>query len=266
MARRRRTREPSPPGGRAVHYHRPPLAVPDVAPLPPPAGFSDRVRTLGFEVRPGDIERLGHFLALLLAGTRLMNLTAIRDPVQAWERHILDSLTLVPLLSPLPAGAHVADVGSGGGLPGMPLAIVMSALRFTLIEATAKKARFLEQVVARLGLTNVAVINDRAERVGREPDRREQFDAVVARAVGPLATVAELTVPLARIHAPVLLIKGQRVGDELTAAGAALSRLGVSFQNLVPTPTGQIVVLRKHTATPRQFPRPPGIPARFPLQ
>lgn len=227
------------------------------------------------------MEKLGAFLALLLEANRLVNLTAITDPAAAWEKHILDAMTLVPLLAELPEGTSVADVGSGGGVPAIPLAIVLPALRFTLIEATGKKAAFLREATRLLGLSNVNVLNERAEEAGqrRETHRnspgterqatrsatREHFDAVTARALGPLSVAAELTVPLLRIGGRALLVKGQKADEELAAAARAIALLGARHEGTLDTPTGRIVVLEKVKPTPRIYPRKPGEPKRAPL-
>src|SRR5687767_4200689 len=112
----------------------------NLAPLEPPELFLQQAAELGIEFEQDDIDRLGRYLALLLDANTRFNLTAITDPQQVWTRHILDSLTLVPLINSANA-KRVADIGSGGGLPGIPLAIVMREVRFTLVEATGKKAR-----------------------------------------------------------------------------------------------------------------------------
>ncbi len=117
-----------------------------------------------------DDEQLGllaRYLNMLLETNQRVNLTAVREPDAAWRRLILDSLTLVPGLEPLSAEATLIDIGSGGGLPGIPLAIARPDLRFTLLEATGKKTRFLQQCVDELPLKNTTVLNDRAEPVGQ---------------------------------------------------------------------------------------------------
>lgn len=254
-----------------------PTPLPD--PLPPAPGFADQAAALGIEFEAGDLERLGLYLALLLETNKQFNLTAITDPAEAWTRHILDSLTLIPLLAEAPEGGTVIDVGSGGGLPGLPLAITMPHLRFTLLEATGKKVAFLRDAAAALGLANVEVVQGRAEELGqdrgrrveaagrteREHSRRESYDVAVARAVGPMAVIAELTVPLVKVGGQVLLIKGQRAEEELAEAKQALYLLHAHHAGTVDTPTGRVVVLEKARPTPRAYPRKSGEPKRAPL-
>ncbi|MCH8270306.1 MAG: 16S rRNA (guanine(527)-N(7))-methyltransferase RsmG [Planctomycetes bacterium] len=238
----------------------------DAATRLPPASFIESVAELGVAFEPGDTERLGLFLAYLLWANERINLTAIRDPAQAWTRHILDALTLLGPLSQLPPGAAVIDIGSGGGLPGIPLAITLPRVRFTLLEATGKKARFLEQVAARLQLPNVEIVNDRAEQAGAEGSAlRGRFDAAVARAVGHTRVVAELALPLTRVGGLTLLVKGPRAAEELVEAKRALHALHAAHVGTITTPTGRIVVLEKLRATPACYPRRTGEPGRAPL-
>jgi 16S rRNA (guanine527-N7)-methyltransferase len=239
--------------------------MPTIDALQPAPTFAPAAAALGIEFEPGDVETLGRYLALLFQANKAFNLTAVTDPEEAWTRHILDSLTLLPLLAEMPGGSSVVDVGSGGGLPGIPLAIVLPALKFTLLEATGKKVEFLSRATSVLGLRNVAVVNDRAERAGQDPRHRERYDVVVARAVGPLAVIAELTVPLEKVGGRVLLIKGQKADEELAAAKQALHELHAVHAGTIDTPTGRIVVLEKPRKTPAKFPRKDGEPKRAPL-
>jgi len=244
---------------------------------PPNEDFVREAEELGIAFDPGDVDRLARFVGLLLRANSMINLTAIREPGPAWRRHILDALTLVPLLADLDdraqrlsesdaeAAPSVADVGSGGGLPVVPLAIVLPRLRFVAIEATGKKAAFIELAARRLGLDNLTVINDRAEAVARDPLFREAFDAVTARAVGKLAVVAELTVPLARLDGRVLLVKGERADEELAEAKQALHLLHTQHHSTHPSPTGRIVVLTKSKPIPKAYPRKSGEPKHAPL-
>ncbi len=234
---------------------RPAIPPPIPAPLTPPEGFSGRLTAIGVTIDDATIVKLGDFLARMLAMNELMNLTAIKDPVEAWEKHILDSLTLVPHLAELSAGARIVDIGSGGGVPGIPLAIVRPDLQVTLVEATQKKAAFLTTVSAALGLTNVSVRAERAEQLGKG-DLRGMFDAVTARAVGRLVMLVPLASPFARAGGLVLLVKGQRAEEEIAEASWVLGRQRVTLVKTLPTPTGKIVILRKAGEEPkRQFGR-----------
>ncbi len=144
----------------------------------------------------------------LEAGNARFNLTAIRDRPGMLRKHVLDSLTLQPFLR----GA-VADVGTGAGFPGLPLAIVNPALRFTLIESTGKKARFAAQTVADLGLANVDVMNERAE----DYRPRRPFDTVMARALASLADFVAYAGHLCAPEGRMLAMKGRRPDAEIAA-------------------------------------------------
>lgn len=254
-----------------------------LTPLSPSAEFLSALAGLGIELEPGDGEKLGHYLALLLEANKTTNLTAITDPAAAWMRHILDSLTLLPVLSELPEGAAVIDVGSGGGVPGVPLAVCMPHLSFTLLEPTGKKAKFLEQTVAALGLANVKVLAERAEKVGQDKARhREKYDGVVSRAVGPMNVIAELMIPLCKQGGVVAVIKGAKAEAEVAHANntqvriaegegiirtgfSAIGALGARLVEIRETPTGKIVILEKASKTPNLYPRKDGEPKHNPL-
>lgn len=241
------------------------MASAPARPLEAPAAFLSEAEKLGIVFEPGEVERLGRFLALLLhAGTR-MNLTAIKDPGLAWQRHVLDSLTLMAPLAELPQGARVLDVGTGGGVPGVPLAIVRPDLRFTLLDATAKKTAFVRAAMDVLGVEHASVVTARAEAAARDPSHRDTYDAAIARAVGPMATVAELATPFVKPGGVALLIKGEKAGEELESAKAALHLLLCAHAGTIETPTGRIVVLEKLRATPKAYPRGNGEPKRKPL-
>ena len=240
--------------------------------LTPPPEFLTAASELGSEFESGDLERISGFVERLYDANQRMNLTAIRDPVESWRRHVLDSLTLVPWVAAATEAAEtaerrprLADVGSGGGLPGLVLACVHPGMSITLVEATGKKADFLAETAAGLGLSEVTVVNDRVERVGRDPAHRERYDVVTSRAVGPLPVLSEYLVPLARVDGTILAIKGERADTELGDAKQALYLLHAECREVVPTDTGRIVVLGKRRAVPRAYPRPVGEPKRKPL-
>lgn len=225
---------------------------------------------------PGDaqLDVLRSYAGLLARANKRMNLTAVRDSAAIERRHLLESLALVRLVEAagvLPAGARVVDVGSGGGLPGIPLAIVRPDIQVTLLDAIRKKAAFLREATAALGLANVDVLAERAEEAGRDPATRERFDLATARAVAPLDALAELTLPLVRVGGSVAAIKGSHVSEELAAASAAITRCGGRLERVEPLgPAGaeplSVVLIAKVAPTPPDLPRRPGIPAKRPLR
>lgn len=230
---------------------RPALPLPTSTPLTPPEGFVERLRGLDIHLDTPALAKLGDYLARLLAMNELVNLTAIRDPAEAWEKHALDALTLVPLLSEIGPGGSVVDVGSGGGVPGIPLAIARPDLRVTLVEATHKKAAFLSAVAEALGLGHVAVRAERAEALSAG-ELRGAFDAVTARAVGRLSALVPLTAPFVKPGGLVLLVKGQRADEELAEAKREIGEQRCVHEKTVATPTGRIVVLRRGAGEPKR--------------
>lgn len=233
--------------------------------MPVPDEIRGRAEDLGITVSPQQWAQLADYLAFLLETNTRFNLTAIREEALAWERHILDSLTLVPILEPL-APASLADLGSGGGLPGIPLAIMLPTTAITLIEATGKKAAFLGQCAERLGLANIEVVADRAELYGRRGQPgRERFDVVTARAVGRLLVLAELACPLLRPGGVLCAIKGERATEEIDETQPALAALRLELLETIETPTGTLVLLEKSGPTPSRFPRGVGEAQHKPL-
>lgn len=234
---------------------------------PPPSFVTEELERLGLDPGGAVLERLARFAHLLVEGNRRMNLTGPCELEELWRRHLLDSLGLVPHLKNEPGGQLLIDVGSGAGLPGIPLAMARPDLSFTLLEATTKKARFLEETVADLGLTNVTVLNQRAETAGKARRSRERYDIALARAVGPLAVLAELTLPLLQVGGKLLALKGRSGPNEFAPARKALELLGGGPPGKTPIGTGGgfLVRVEKIRPTPPRYPRPPGHAKAQPL-
>ena len=183
------------------------------------ARLSAGIRGLGLELAPAQVEALGTLLDELADWNTRMNLTAIKDPAEAVDKHLLDSLALLPRLR----GLAIADVGSGAGFPGLPLAIADPGRRYVLIESTGKKAKFLRHMVARLDLPNVEVIAERSESY--RPKR--PFDTVVARALGPLAEFVRVAGHLAGRGGRLLAMKGKVPEAEIQALPAGWKAVAV---------------------------------------
>jgi 16S rRNA (guanine527-N7)-methyltransferase len=201
--------------------------------------------------------RLHSYLDLLLERNTTLNLTAIRDPVAAWEKLILGSLAVMDAHT-FRGDERVADVGSGAGLPGIPLKLALPGLSLCLVESDQRKAEFLRDAVAALELTGVAVEASRAEALGRDPRHRDAYDVVVTRAAAKAPVAAEYCLPMVR-PGGTLLALGRN--DDWEAAGRAIGQLG---GRLEPGHRGTVVV-RKLKPTPDQFPRRVGVPGKRPL-
>jgi 16S rRNA (guanine527-N7)-methyltransferase len=172
---------------------------------------------------PLQLDRLAQYLDLLLAANETMNLTRIDTREAAEVGHVADALTL---LEYLPRNPHyLADVGSGGGVPGIVLAIVRDDVKVTLIESTQKKATFLQQTANSIQLKNLTVVPRRAEDFAKF-DARETFDVVTARAVGAMDKLAEWCMPLLKARGKLLAMKGEKIISELPVARPVIQRLG----------------------------------------
>ena|SRR5207302_5400083 len=178
-----------------------------------------------------------------------------------------DSLVLLDFLPPGPL--RLIDVGSGGGLPGLPLKLARPELSLTLLEANRRKAAFLVQAAAKLGLPDVEVIGARAEDAGRDPRHREAYDVATARALASMPVLAELCLPFLRLGGRLFAMKAGAT-EEALAAEPAITRLGgrllaVTAAASTARSLGQVVVVEKAAPTPPEYPRRAGVPGRRPL-
>lgn len=202
--------------------------------------------------------RLAQYGSRLLDANRRVNLTGAGTPEELLP-HVLDSLTVLPFVQ-----APLIDVGSGGGLPGIPVALA-SGVPTTFVEATAKKAAFLSEVIAELGLAG-SVVCERAEDAARNGSLREAFASATARAVSSAPTALELTVPFLRIGGCAILQRGAMDQRERDAVTDATPMLGAStVEEHILSGQRRLLIIRKASPTPTRFPRRTGIPEKRPL-
>ena len=231
------------------------------------------------DLHPAARGQLRELRDLLVRWNERFNLTAIKDPDEIDARLIGDALRMLPTLDALanPIATRqqdpvaLIDVGTGAGFPGLVLKIVRPALAVTLLDATGKKIRFVEQAIAELGLLHTRALHGRAEELGRQDHHRERYDLVSARAVAALPALLELTLPLLRIGGSAILPKGPDIEGELREGAEAARQLGgeIAADVVLPeadgAPRTRLIVARKLWSTPTRYPRRSGIPAKDPL-
>jgi 16S rRNA (guanine527-N7)-methyltransferase len=230
-------------------------------------------KKLGLSLSPQQVEQFSIYYQELITWNQRMNLTRITDYEEVQIKHFLDSLT-VTLALKQPAGSNrrrIIDVGTGAGIPGLPLRILLPDIRLVLLDATAKKATFLHHIKDKLGLENVEIIVGRAEQVAHQTEYRESFDIVLSRGVAPLATLVELTLPFCTIGGSFIAQKKGEIEPELSQATKAISILGGNLRVVKKidleefTDERQLIIIDKVSVTPLKYPRRPGIPAKRPL-
>jgi 16S rRNA (guanine527-N7)-methyltransferase len=234
--------------------------------------LGDGAREFGIELSAGQIDAFNSYYKQLVEWNARVNLTAITGYSQVEVLHFLDSLSVVPALPRGELdGKTLVDVGAGAGFPGVPLAIALPYLHVTLLEATGKKAVFLDFISRELGLENVAVLRGRAEDLSQKPEYRERFHYATARAVAGMRTLVEYTLPFVRVGGLFAASKSADAAEETRAAAHAIDLLGGRLRELVPVtlPTlnelRYIVVVEKVAPTPTRYPRRAGVPERKPL-
>jgi 16S rRNA (guanine527-N7)-methyltransferase len=193
--------------------------------------------------------------------------TSVRDPRRALEDHLADSLVALDLAAVRNA-AQIADLGSGAGVPGLPLAIALPAAEVYLVESNGRKCQFISRLVAACGLANATVVNARAEDW---PEGLGRFDLVTARALAPLAVVAEYGAPLLRLGGTLLVWRGRRDPADEQSALVAAGELGLDMPEAIPVDpypgaaNRHLQPMVKRAPTPQRFPRRPGMARKRPL-
>ncbi|MDD6798923.1 MAG: 16S rRNA (guanine(527)-N(7))-methyltransferase RsmG [Firmicutes bacterium] len=205
-------------------------------------------------------EKLGVYLENLLETNKKMNLTAIRSPEDAALKHFADCLTVVPLI---PRGAKLIDVGSGAGLPAIPIALSRPDVSVTALDSTGKKAAYIASVAQAMEISNLNAVCGRAEELGRQHGMRESFDTVTARALARLNVLCELCLPFVRVGGVFISMKGPLADEEITEARQALKTLGGEMaenKRLTLSCGGEsidraLIIIQKVGHTPINYPR-----------
>lgn len=227
--------------------------------------------TLNWQPNEWQQRQFQRIYAEILLGNRQQNLTRITSPEDFWEKHLWDSLSGMVGIDSTKMPVKAIDLGTGAGFPGIPLAIAYPHWELTLLDSTRKKIAFIETAIAKLELKNVKTIADRAEAVGQQQNHRETYDIVVIRAVSQAAVCAEYVLPLVKVGGLAILYRGNWDKADTSVIESVAAKLGSKLEAIYPQETPfsksvrHCVYLRKHSHTPKEFPRAIGIPDRQPL-
>ena len=216
-------------------------------------------------------EQLTGYMEEILRLNESVNLTAITDRREFIQKHYADSL-LCAELDEFRSAGRVIDVGTGGGFPGVPLAIAFPEKQFTLIDSLNKRIKIVNELCEKLGIANVTAIHGRAEELARKKELRETFDLCVSRAVANMSTLAEYCLPFVKTGGSFIAYKGPDCDDEVRQAQRAIELLGGRLTGDV-RPGGEdmpfdhrLIIIQKEKNTPSKFPRKAGRPTKEPLR
>jgi 16S rRNA (guanine527-N7)-methyltransferase len=232
-----------------------------------------RAAKLGVVLTEEQADIFKDYYRILVEWNQKINLTAITDEREVREKHFLDSLTaaLAVNFGDESRLLNVIDIGTGAGFPGLPLKIAYPALHLTLLEATAKKTKFLEYIVKKFGLEDVQIITGRAEDVAHQPPHREKYQVVLSRAVASLPVLAEIALPFCTPGGLFIAYKKGDILDELQQSGRAVDIMGGRLKEIVIVSPElfdderRLIVIEKLKAAPQEYPRRPGMPEKRPI-
>ena len=223
---------------------------------------------LGISLDSTQLARFRRYYRELALWNCTMNLTTVTGWEDVVKTHFLDSLSIVGALpSETRTARSFIDIGAGAGFPGIPMKIAFPGMSGLLVDATARKVEFLRNMVAGLELPDTEVRHARAETLAHDESVRERFDQVFARAVAAMPVLAELTLPFCRVGGVAALHKTRSAADEIAAAHGAIETMGGAIRDIVSAggDSKVLVIIDKVRATPANYPRRPGIPAKRPL-
>lgn len=232
--------------------------------------LSETQKLTGKTLTPQQIKAFEIYEQELLEWNEKFNLTAIREVEGIRIKHFLDSLTCLMVMKQLPR-ERVIDIGTGAGFPGIPLKIVYPEIKLTLVESLGKKANFCTHVVQKLNLDHVEVLTIRAEEIGRLANHREKYDWALARAVAGLPILSEYLLPLVKVGGHMLAQKGESAHVEAQNSKNAFQLLGGRLEQITKVTLPGVVeerflvLVKKVSATPTQYPRNTGMPSKKPL-
>ena len=234
--------------------------------------FLEDLKEFHIEITKEQEQQFMTYYELLVEWNSFMNLTAITEFDEVMKKHFVDSVSLINALPDLPEKEYtLIDVGTGAGFPGIPLKIVFPKLKVVLLDSLNKRVSFLNEVIDKLGLTDIKAVHGRAEDFAKQKEYRESFDICVSRAVANLATLSEYCLPFVKVDGNFISYKSEKITEEYENAKEAIKVLGGKYEKQVEfmLPSSDIYrnlfVIGKIKNTPGKFPRKAGLPSKEPI-
>lgn len=233
--------------------------------------FASLLQEKGITLSESQLDQYEKYYETLVEWNEKMNLTAITEKADVYLKHFYDSLSAsfyFDFTKPL----RLCDVGAGAGFPSIPLKIAFPHLQVTIVDSLNKRISFLNHLASVLKLENVHFIHDRAETFGVNPEYREAYDVVTARAVARMSVLSELCLPLVKVGGHFVAMKAANANEELAIGQKAISTLGgklvETFTFTLPIEESErnIMVIKKEKQTPKKYPRKPGVPGKMPIE
>ncbi|NMM62039.1 16S rRNA (guanine(527)-N(7))-methyltransferase RsmG [Clostridium sp. P21] len=233
--------------------------------------MSDACKDVGLSFNKDIYSKFDQYKDMIKFWNEKINLTAIVDDEQIFKKHFIDCIKIFKF-SPLKEAKSIIDVGTGAGFPGIPIKIMKQDLNLILLDSLNKRINFLNEVVNKISLKNVATIHGRAEDFSRKPEYREKSDAAVSRAVANLSVLSELCIPYIKVGGYFVAMKGPSVEDEIKDGKNAVSILGGKIEDVIKINIEDsdlkhnLVIIKKIKETPKAYPRKAGTASKKPLR